>query len=491
MPTESSSANSPEFPGAPNAGSKSPDDEAPLREVVAYGSGAVPNELIGSTFNNLVHPILNMTLGVSPAIVGLLLSFRGIWDAFTDPVMAYLSDNFKSRWGRRRPFIFAGGLTMLVLGSVAWFIPRDLSELGMAWYFGAMMVLFATAQTVYSVPYWAQGIELSPTYHGRTRVALVRTLFQRVFAFSGPWLLPFCTLALFADAAQGVRWLVLILALVSLPFLLFSVFTTRERTIVVTQKRESFYRAVQCMVTNIHFLRVTAIYAILLFVFGVFGAFQTYLAVYYVSGGDLQKGAFLQGWGGTLGAIVGIACIPFMGWLSRRIQKHHAVNVAVVIMLMGTAATWWLYNPRYPWLAVVDMGVYQFGVSSIFTLVPSLHADVVDFDEYKTGRRREGMLGAAAAYLMKTAQAIGSGISGFVIAWTGFDVARAGDQGADTFLALRLVYIIGASVPLFLVMLILLRYPLTEREVDHVQAELKKRKEALAVVTAPPDAAPD
>jgi GPH family glycoside/pentoside/hexuronide:cation symporter len=272
------------------------------------------------------------------------------------------------------------------------------------------------------------------------------------------------------------------------PCLLFSVLTTRKRTTVVEEKRESFYSAVKCMVTNIHFLRVTSIYAILLFVFGVFGAFQTYLAVYYVSGGDLQKGAFLQGWGGTLGAIVGIACIPFMGWLSRRIQKHNAVNVAVMIMLMGTAATWCLYNPQHPWLAIVDMAVYQFGVSSIFTLIPSLHADVVDFDEYKSGRRREGMLGAAAAYLMKTAQAIGSGISGFVIAWTGFDVAKGGDQGADTFLALRLVYIIGASLPLFLVMLVLLYYPLTEKQVDYVQAELKKRKQGLGIVASPRDA---
>jgi GPH family glycoside/pentoside/hexuronide:cation symporter len=161
------------------------------------------------------------------------------------------------------------------------------------------------------------------------------------------------------------------------------------------------------------------------------------------------------------------------------------VNVAVAIMFAGTTATWWLYDPQYPWLCIVDMGIYQFGVSAIFTLIPSLHADVVDFDEYKTGRRREGMLGAAAAYLMKTAQAIGSGISGFVIAWTGFDVAKGGEQGADTFFALRVVYIIGASLPLFLVMLILFYYPLTEAKVDHVQAELKKRKEELLGVAAP------
>jgi len=464
----------------PHITADSPDTEengeAPLKEVVFYGSAQVPGEFMGSTFNLLVHPILNMTLGVSPALIGIILAVRGLWDAFTDPIMAYISDNFKSRWGRRRPFILIGGLLMFIFAILAWYIPRDYSETEIAWYFGFMMIMFATTQTIYSVPYWAQGIELSPSYHGRTRVAVTRTLFQRIAALTGPWLFPFCTLTIFVDAAEGMRWLILILVALSLPGLLLGSFGTKERTVVVTMEKESFVSAVKCMITNIHFLRVTAIYAILLFIFGVFGAFQAYLAVYYVSDGDLQKGAMLQGYGGTIGAIVGIGCIPVMGWLSRRIQKHHALNIAVVIMLSGTFSAWWLYNPEYPWLAIIDMGIYQFGVSSIFTIMPSLHADVVDFDEYKTGRRREGMLGAAAAYLMKTAQAVGSGISGFLITWTGFDMAKGGAQGEETFTALRLTYIIGASLPLLIVMFILWKYPLTEDKVNEVQAALKERK---------------
>lgn len=447
-----------------------------MKEVLCYGSAQIPGELMNSPFNLIVHPILTMTLGVSPALVGMILAIRGLWDAFTDPVMAYISDNFKSRWGRRRPFIFTGGLAMILIGIFAWYIPRDFDEIHIAIYFGIGMILFATAQTVYSVPYWAQGIELSPSYHGRTRVVVIRTLFARTAALSGPWLFPFCTMAFFVDAAEGVRWLVLILAAVSLPGLLLGTFGTRERTVVVTQTKESFLSAVRCVLTNIHFLRITAIYAILLLIFGLFGAFQSYLAVYYVCQGNLKEGAMLQGYGGTIGAIVGLLCIPIMGWLSRRIQKHHALNVAVAIMLCGTFSAWWLYNPEMRWLAIIDMGIYQFGVSSIFTIIPSLHADVVDFDEYKTGRRREGMLGAAAAYLMKTAMAIGSGASGFLITWIGFDVDKGGEQGDATFTALRLTYIIGASLPLLIVMGILWFYPLTEDRVNEVQKALKERK---------------
>jgi GPH family glycoside/pentoside/hexuronide:cation symporter len=277
-----------------------------------------------------------------------------------------------------------------------------------------------------------------------------------------------------------VKWLVLLLAAVSLPGLLLGSICTRERTVVVTATRESFFSAIKCMLTNIHFLRVTSIYAILLLIFGLFGAFQSYLVIYYVCGGNLKEGAMLQGYGGTLGAVIGIACIPVMGWLSRRIQKHHALNVAVAIMLCGTFSAYWLYTPAHPWLSIVDMAIYQFGVASIFTIIPSLHADVVDFDEYKTGRRREGMLGAAASYLMKSAMALGAGVSGFLINWTGFEVAKGGDQGDGTFLALRLTYIIGASAPLLLVMLILWRYPLTEEKVNEVQRALLERKKGLS-----------
>lgn len=185
----------------------------------------------------------------------------------------------------------------------------------------------------------------------------------------------------------------------SVPLILLGSLGTKQRTAVTTQTRESFFSAVKNVVTNIHFLRVTAIYALLLFVFGAFGAMQTYL------------------------------------------------------------------------------GVYGLGVASIFTILPALHADVVDFDEFKTGRRREGMLGAAATYLMKSSQAIGAGISGFLITWAGFDVANGGDQGDTTFLALRAIYAFGACVPLVPVILILLRYPLTEQEVNRVQAALRARRE--------------
>ena len=454
--------------------------EAPPREVAYYGAAQVPGELMGGMFNVMIHPILNMTLGVNPAIIGILLLIRGLWDAFTDPLMAYFSDNFKSRWGRRRPFILVGGLAMILFGALAWYIPRGLGEMQIAWYFGIVMILFATAQTVYSVPYFAFGIELSPTYNGRTRVAAVRTFFSRLAALSAPWLFPFCTLAIFSDAAEGARWLVVLLALVSLPAILLGSLKTKERMTVSPTPRESFLAALKGMVSNVHFLRVTTIYALLLFVFGVFGAMQSYIGIYYVVGGDLQYGALLGGIGGTIGSVLGILCIPLMDWLSRRIQKHHALNVAVITMLLGTFTTWWLFTPVYPWLSVFVGVIYSLGVAAIFTVLPSLHADVIDFDEYQTGQRREGMLGAAAAFLMKTSQAVGAGISGFLITWTGFDVALGGEQSEQTFTLMRLIYAVGASIPLIPVILILFKYPLTEAKVHEVQAKLAERKAAQA-----------
>jgi glycoside/pentoside/hexuronide:cation symporter, GPH family len=73
------------------------------RELVAYSVSEVPNSISGSVMTSLANPIMVVTLGLSPSSVGIVLMIRGLWDAITDPVMGYLSDNAKNRFGRRRP----------------------------------------------------------------------------------------------------------------------------------------------------------------------------------------------------------------------------------------------------------------------------------------------------------------------------------------------------------------------------------------------------
>src|SRR5688572_21210248 len=110
-----------------------------------------------------------MTLGVDPVKLGLALAVPRIWEAFIDPLMGTVSDNFRSRWGRRRPFIVAGAAAMALIYGLVWMVSPAWSESTKLAYFTGVSVLFFTAYTVFSVPYASLTYEITPDYHERTR----------------------------------------------------------------------------------------------------------------------------------------------------------------------------------------------------------------------------------------------------------------------------------------------------------------------------------
>jgi GPH family glycoside/pentoside/hexuronide:cation symporter len=131
---------------------------------------------------------------------------------------------------------------------------------------------------------------------------------------------------------------------------------------------------------------------------------------------------------------------------------------------------------------------YSLGITSTFTILGSLMADVVDVDELKSGRRREGMFGAAASYFMKAAGASASAISGFALEATGFNVKLGGHQSGYTFNAMLLLYSIGPTVMLLVCLALLHRYPLTEGYIKSITPILERnrrlRKESSPPVSA-------
>ena len=114
--------------------------------------------------------VLNLGLGMNPALVGLLGALPRLTDAITDPLMGYISDNTRSRWGRRRPYIFCGAILVGIVFALLWQLPDNRSENYYFWYFLIGSFLFYLAYTVFVTPWVALGYELTPDYHERTRL---------------------------------------------------------------------------------------------------------------------------------------------------------------------------------------------------------------------------------------------------------------------------------------------------------------------------------
>mgnify|MGYP001606957988 FL=1 len=153
-----------------------PKDQLKAGELSAYGAGIIGYQYPHMSLAQLAMPLFNVGLGLAPAVVGGILMVGRLWDAAINPLMGVISDNTRTRWGRRRPYLFVGAILTGVIYPLVWLAPRGWSETALVTYLLATTLLLYTAFAVYSVPYMALGLELSPDYNDRTRVQVWRTL---------------------------------------------------------------------------------------------------------------------------------------------------------------------------------------------------------------------------------------------------------------------------------------------------------------------------
>ena len=131
-----------------------PEDRISLKQKSAYAVGMLVNNLQAAALPAMVV-ILNLGLGMDPLLVGFLGAIPRIFDAVSDPMLGYISDNTRTRWGRRRPFIFVGALTAGLLFAVMWQLPEGHSQMFYFWTFLVASILFFLAYTVYATPFVA------------------------------------------------------------------------------------------------------------------------------------------------------------------------------------------------------------------------------------------------------------------------------------------------------------------------------------------------
>ena len=147
----------------------SAEDQIPLGQKLAYSSGMLVNNLQAAALPAMML-VLNLGLGLDPRAVGLLGFLPRIFDAVSDPMMGFISDNTRSRWGRRRPYIFAGAIIAGLVFIAMWQFPEGKSKDFYFWFFLVGSIMYFLTYTMYATPFVAFGYEMTPDYHERTRL---------------------------------------------------------------------------------------------------------------------------------------------------------------------------------------------------------------------------------------------------------------------------------------------------------------------------------
>ncbi|GGI69114.1 sugar transporter [Shewanella hanedai] len=476
-------------------------DKIPSIQKFIYGLGAFVNNLLGAAIGGMLI-VLNLGLGMNPALVGLLGALPRLTDALTDPLMGYISDHSKTKWGRRRPYIFFGAIAAGIVFALLWQVPRDQSESFYFWFFLIGSVVFYLAYTVFATPWVALGYELTPDYHERTSLMAVQNFMGQIAWLTAPWFLWFMQSdLLFDDMIEGAGWLAIIIGAFTICVGILPAIFLKEplsKSAVDKQinsddnevasapkvKKEEFpvgigdfFKGFLATIKFKPFLRLCAATFLVFNGFMMVSSFQTYVIIYYVFGGDQALGAEYAGWSGTVSAISTFCVIFIVTKLSASLGKRRAFYTVTGISMLGYALKWVCYNPDYPLLLLLPPVLIAFGLGGLFTLMGSMVADVCDFDELKTHERREGMFGSIYWWVVKLGMAVALAAGGILLNVTGFDVALGGEQTADTIFLMRLFDVVIPIVTSAIAIWMLKGYPITEEKAHEVRQELEARKQ--------------
>jgi GPH family glycoside/pentoside/hexuronide:cation symporter len=434
---------------------------------------------------------------VNPALVGLASALPRVTDALTDPLMGFISDNTRSRWGRRRPYLFLGAILAGVTYAALWWLPVGKSEMWYFWYFTIGSTIFYFGYTVFATPWVALGYELTPDYHERTRLMGVQNFIGQLAYLVSPWFLWIMThKPWFATSAEGARGLAVGIGIVAIVIGIIPAFALRERfvqgvveppsdggTAALRRNFASFFKGFGATLRTKPFLKLCGATFLVFNGFIMISSFQAYVIIYYVFGGDQEMGARYAGYNGTLGAFSTFGVIFIITWLATQIGKRKAFFFSTGVSILGYGLKWFCYDPDRPWLVMIPAPLIAFGLGGLFTLMGAMIADVVDEDEITTYQRREGMFGSIYWWVVKVGMAAALAAGGFLLNATGFDVALAGEQTARTLYLLRVFDVVIPMITSGIAIWLIASYPITEERAHGVRVELEKRRGAAAVAT--------
>lgn len=474
-----------------------PEDRISKFQKFIYSMGSLANDSQAAFIGGMVI-VLNLGLGVDPRLVGIAGFIPRIFDAILDPIIGYSSDNARTKYGRRKPFIFFGAIAAGICYFFMFQLYKGHSEMFYFWYFLLFQILFFAAFTCYSIPWIALGYEMTPDYHERTSLQSWSRIFAQV-----PWLIaPWCWAIMHnknwfrnpetggSDIVLGGRILAIIIgACIICGGILPALFNKEHFADLPKPKKKNFlnvlkdlFKSISTTFKNKLFVKICAVTFLIFNGFMLSSTFIIYVIFFYVfqhaSSMEAAYGAGgkLLGFYGTFSAICTVCVVSVIPWLSRKLGKRNAFFVTIPISIIGYALKWIGYNQGQPYLLLICAPFIVCGLGSLFTIILSMVADVCDEDELATGQRREGMFSAVYWWMVKMGFALASLIGGFLLVGTGFKQSLGLGQAPETLLWMRIFDVLIPIVTSVIALFIIATIDDSEEKAHQVRLKLEERR---------------
>jgi GPH family glycoside/pentoside/hexuronide:cation symporter len=442
-----------------------PEARLPLGTVIAYSSPVFGAGFMSFLVVLYLFKFATDVLLVAPAAIGAILAAARIWDAIADPAAGYWSDRSTARIGRRRAWVLASAIPLLVFFPMTWAPPAGLEGAALVAWLAVAVFGFFTAETVLLIPHAAWGAELSSSYHDRTRIFGVRSLVSlagSLAALAGLYLLT--TSANPRAAALGVA---LAIALATAASIGWAVARAGERPDLQGRGPQSPLAAYRDVARNPHARLLLAVFAIENLGAATLGVLVPYVMHYIIGRPELTAPILLVYF------LTAIALTPTWIPLARRFGKKRLWVFSMALTAIGFTGLFFVREGDLWVLAICGL-LAGTGASCGQVVGPSIQADIIDWDEHQTGERKEGVYFAAWNFVRKVGMGVIAALTGATLTLVGFVPNQA--QSEQTLLAIRVLFALFPGATYVVGALLFLRFRFNEREHAEVRSDLERRR---------------
>jgi glycoside/pentoside/hexuronide:cation symporter, GPH family len=493
-----------------------PKSKLPVGQKLSWGIGGFTENLSLNTIPTLAYNIFQVGMGISPFVVGLALSASRIVEGVTDPIIGNVSDNTRSRWGRRRPWIFIGAVIMTIIFICIWFTPRSVSDVhffgqtisGSIFQSAFLIVtisLFFMTFTIWQIPFSGLGLELEVDYNERTKLQIFKIVPSFIVGagIGSLYLITQMKSVWGGDEITGARYIGVIVGVIILITGVIPAIFCRDRYVIYHEKVKfwpSFFETFKDAPFRLLMGTIFFVFVSLFFMLPLLG----YITLYHVGYDGMHK---VLDWSwrspfqfnlvekfithkelaGIIGVYTGITqtttqllSVLVINRISKYFDKKSILITGLLIGILGYFSSWFLFTPVYPYLTILPPVIVNIGLSTCWVLIGSFSADICDYDELQTGKRREGMYSAVNGFLTKLSIAAVTVISSWVLIKIGIG-GKDPQLTADQVFTLRWFYIVVPVAAMIIAILFIWKYPLTKEKVNEIQQKLKEVRDVTKI----------
>jgi GPH family glycoside/pentoside/hexuronide:cation symporter len=468
-----------------NTSSHKENNSVGIMQKIAFGIGMLGNQMFPASLGIFIV-VLIQNLGFSPLLYGVIAFIPRFFDAITDPIMGFISDNTRSKYGKRRQYVFLGAIITGISFILMWQLYIENGIVFNFWYFLLCSLGFYLGITIFGIPFVAMGYEMSEDFHERTKIMAVSQFIGQFAWIIAPWIwVIIYDPNIFTDPASGTRELSIYIGIACTIFAITPALFIKSRSTInddhlvpLTRKNigASFSNILNIFkdaYKNIPFRKLCLATFLVFNSFQTIAAFSFFIIVHYLFSGDASSAGIWPTLHGSIGALITtLLVIPVVSKMAQKFGKKQTFIVTQSISIIGYILFWFLFIPGKPYMFLYALPFFSFGIGGLFTIMMSMTADVCDYEELQNGLpRKEGTFGAIYWWMVKLGTALAGLFAGLIMWYVGFAPDSATQpEGALT--GLRFFYtfipILGTSLAIY----VMWDYDIDEKRAKEIKDEL-------------------